>query len=59
MVQMSKERGIMVSDFVSEDDFLQLNNVSDVTNKVQYSAREQLEYGENAKGYWANERFLK
>ena len=43
MVQKSKGRGIMVSDFVSEDGFLQLSDVSDVTDKVQYSAQEQLE----------------
>ena len=43
MVQKSKGKGIMVSDFVSEDGFLQLSDVSDVTDEVQYSAREQLE----------------
>ena len=35
----------MISDFVSED--------------MSCSARQQLEYGENAEGYWTNEKFMK
>ena len=38
---------------------MQLSDVSDVTDEVSYSAQEQLEYGENAEGYWSNKRCLK
>ena len=34
MMQISKGRGIILSDFVSEDSFLQLSDVSDVTDEV-------------------------
>lgn len=57
----SKGRGIMVSDFVCEDGFLclteeELRAAGD--NTLRATAREQIEYGENAEGYWTNERFM-
>ena len=52
----------MVSDFVSEDGFLclsddEIKSISD-PNLKRYEAREQIEYGENADGYWTNDRFM-
>ena len=61
VMQKSKGRGIMVSDFVSEDGFLclsdEIKSISD-PNLKRYEGREQIEYGENADGYWTNERFM-
>ena len=62
VMQKSKGRGIMVSDFVSEDGFLclsddEIKSISD-PNLKRYEAREQIEYGENADGYWTNDRFM-
>ena len=62
IMQKSKGRGIMVSDFVSEHGFLclsddEIKSISD-PNLKRHEACEQIQYGENTDGYWTNDRFM-
>lgn len=64
LVPKSKGPGIMIPDFISEQDgFLQLSDSEFAAGRVkvprlkQY-ARASIEYGENKDGYWTPERIL-
>ena len=60
----SKGSGIMVSDFVSEEDgHLHLSDeefeeARQLFPNIRKEARELLEYGGSKEGYWNSERFL-
>ena len=64
LVPKSKGAGIMISDFISEQDgYLRLTNEELAAGREKFPrlkqhARRSIEYGENRDGYWTSERFL-
>ena len=64
LVPKSRGAGIMISDFISEEDgYLSLTDEEFAAGRSKYPrlkqfARSSIEYGENRDGYWTSERFL-
>ena len=61
LVPKSRGAGIMVSDFISEQDgYLKLTDEEITQGKEKYPqyGRRSIEYGENRDGYWTSERFM-
>ena len=64
LVPKSKGAGIMISDFISEQDgYLKLSDEEFAAGREKFPqlkqyARKSIEYGENRDGYWTSERFL-
>ena len=64
LVPKSRGAGIMVSDFISEEDgYLCLTDEEFAAGREKFPqltqfARRSIEYGENRDGYWTSERFL-
>lgn len=64
LVPKSKGAGIMISDFISENEgFLSLTDDELKKAQAEYPgikryARESIEYGENKDGYWTSEKFM-
>ena len=64
LVPKSKGAGIMISDFISEQDgYLSLTDEEFAAGRAKFPhlkqyARASIEYGENRNGYWTSEQFL-